>query len=89
MTLEDQKKGKQHQDAFHEEKIDNDNKYPINNLNPFAIGIASWQQSMVCWIDIYNEFATNAPEVTQYWFNAFRNTRIGTEQKNSEKIKGE
>ena len=84
-----EEKEKQHQDAFHEEKIDNDNKYPINNLTPFAIGIALWQQSMVCWIDIYNEFATNAAEVTQYWFNAFRNTRIGTEQKNSEKIKGE
>lgn len=86
---EEKEKEQQHQDAFHEEKIDNDNKYPINNLTPFAIGIALWQQSMVCWIDIYNEFATNAAEVTQYWFNAFRNTRIGTEQKNIEKIKGE
>ncbi|MGA8911815.1 MAG: hypothetical protein WB443_03045 [Nitrososphaeraceae archaeon] len=85
----EKEKEQQHQDAFHEEKTDNDNKYPINNLTPFAIGIALWQQSMVCWIDIYNEFATNAAEVTQYWFNAFRNTRIGTEQKNSEKIKGE
>ena len=86
---EEKEKEQQHQDAFHEEKIDNDNKYPINNLTPFAIGIALWQQSMVYWIDIYNEFATNAAEVTQYWFNAFRNTRIGTEQKNIEKIKGE
>jgi hypothetical protein len=86
---EEKEKEQQHQDAFHEEKIDNDNKYPINNLTPFAIGIALWQQSMVYWIDIYNEFATNAAQVTQYWFNAFRNTRIGTEQKNSEKIKGE
>jgi hypothetical protein len=86
---EKEKEQQQHQDAFHEEKIDNDNKYPINNLTPFAIGIALWQQSVVYWIDIYNEFATNAAEVTQYWFNAFRNTRIGTEQKNSEKIKGE
>ncbi|MGB8035872.1 MAG: hypothetical protein WCF03_18815 [Nitrososphaeraceae archaeon] len=86
---EEKEKEQQHQDAFHEEKTDNDNKYPINNVAPFAMGIALWQQSMVCWIDIYNEFATNAAEVTQYWFNAFRNTRIGTEQKNSEKIKGE
>jgi hypothetical protein len=86
---EEKEKEQQHQDAFHEEKIDNDNKYPINNLTPFAIGIALWQQSMVYWIDIYNEFATNAAQVTQYWFNAFRNTRIGTEQKNIEKIKGE
>ena len=76
---EEKEKEQQHQDAFHEEKIDNDNKYPINNLTPFAIGIALWQQSMVYWIDIYNEFATNAAQVTQYWFNAFRNTRIGTE----------
>jgi hypothetical protein len=82
---EEKEKEQQHQDAFNEEKIDNDNKYPINNLTPFAIGIALWQQSMVYWIDIYNEFATNAAEVTQYWFNAFRNTRIKTEQMNSEK----
>jgi hypothetical protein len=86
---EEKEKEQQHQDAFHEEKIDNDNKYPINHLTPFAIGISLWQQSMVYWIDIYNEFATNAAQVTQYWFNAFRNTRIGIEQKNSEKVKGE
>jgi len=85
----EEEKEQRHQDAFHEEKIDNDNKHPINNLTPFAIGIALWQQSMVYWIDIYNEFATNAAQVTQYWFNAFRNTRIETEQKNSETIKGE
>jgi hypothetical protein len=86
---EEKEKEQQYQHAFHEEKIDNDNKYPINNLTPFAIGIALWQQSMVHWIDIYNEFATNTAQVTQYWFNAFKNTRIGIEQKNSEKIKGE
>jgi hypothetical protein len=86
---EEEEKEQQYQNAFHEEKIDNDNKYLINNLTPFAIGIALWQQSMVYWLDIYNEFATNAAQVTQYWFNAFRNTRIGTEQKNSETIKGE
>ena len=86
---EEEEEEEEHQDAFHEEKIDNDNKYLINNLTPFAIGIALWQQSMVYWLDIYNEFATNAAQVTQYWFNAFRNTRIGTEQKNSETIKGE
>src|ERR1041385_1468605 len=34
---EEKEKEQQHQDAFHEEKIDNDNKYPINNLTPFAI----------------------------------------------------
>jgi hypothetical protein len=53
-------KGKEHQDKFHEEKIDKGNKHASNSLAPFTIGIDLWQQSIEYWIDICNEFAMNA-----------------------------
>jgi len=69
-------KGKEHrkpQDMSQEEKLDEEKKYFGNSLvPPFTMSFALWQQSMLYWIDIFNEFAINAAKTTQYWFNAFR-----------------
>jgi hypothetical protein len=56
-----------------------------NNLTPFTTGFALWQLSIIYWIDMYNEFATDAAKLTEYWFNTFVNPSTKREEKNDEK----
>ena len=58
-----------------EEKLDEENKYLGSSslVPPFTISVALWQQSMLYYIDIFNELAINAAKTTQYWFNALGN----------------
>jgi hypothetical protein len=56
-----------------QEEKDKEKKYFDNSLvPPIIMSFALWQQSMLSWIDIFNEFAINTARTTQYWFNAFR-----------------
>ena len=59
--------------SLHEEKIGQNNKDLLNSLTPFTTGFALWQLFIIYWIDMYNEFVTDAAKLTEYWFNAFVN----------------
>jgi hypothetical protein len=60
--------------SLHEVKIGhNKNNNPLNSLSPFTTGFAFWQHSIIYWIDMYNEFVTDAVKLTEYWFNTFVN----------------
>jgi len=48
-------------------KQDDDN----NNVNPFAAGIAFWQNLMTYWLNTYGEFFKNALKMTEDWYNIF------------------
>ena len=59
--------------SLHEGKIGQNNKAPLNSLSPLTTGFALWQLFIIYWIDMYNEFVTDAAKLTEYWFNAFVN----------------
>ncbi len=59
--------------SLHEGKIGQNNKAPLNSLSPLTMGFALWQLFIIYWIDMYNEFVTDAVKLTEYWFNAFVN----------------
>jgi hypothetical protein len=80
----EQKESQQPQ-LLHEEKMEQNKKDLHNNLTPFTTGFALWQLSIIYWIDMYNEFATDAAKLTEYWFNAFVNPSTKREEKNDEK----
>jgi hypothetical protein len=71
--------------SLHEEKIGQNNKDLLNSLTPFTTGFALWQLFIIYWIDMYNEFVTDAAKLTEYWFNAFVNPSTKREEKNDEK----
>jgi hypothetical protein len=73
--------------SLHEVKIgqNNNNKDLVNNLTPLTTGFALWQHSIIYWIDMYNEFVTDAAKLSKYWFNAFVNLSTGIEEKNDER----
>ena len=74
--------------SLHEAKIgqnNNNNKDPLNSLTPFTTGFALWQHSIIYWIDMYNEFVTDAVKLTEYWFNAFVNPSTKRQEQNDEK----
>ncbi|HZA07370.1 MAG TPA: hypothetical protein VE619_06680 [Nitrososphaeraceae archaeon] len=70
--------------SLHEEKI-GQNKDLLNSPTPFTTGFALWQLFIIYWIDMYNEFVTDAAKLTEYWFNAFVNPSTKREEKNDEK----
>jgi hypothetical protein len=70
--------------SLHEGKI-GQNKHFLNGLTPFTTGFALWQHSIIYWIDMYNEFVTDAAKLSEYWFNAFVNPSTKREEKNDEK----
>ena len=59
--------------SLHEGKTGQNNKDLLNNLTPFTTGFALWQLFIIYWIDMYNEFVTDAAKLTEYWLNAFVN----------------
>ena len=71
--------------SLHEENIGQNNKDLLNSLTPFTTGFALWQLFIIYWIDMYNEFVTDAAKLTEYWFNAFVNPSTKREEKNDEK----
>lgn len=77
----------QPQQSLHEGKIGQNNKHLPDNLTSFTTGFALWQHSVIYWIDIYNEFATDAAKLTEYWFNAFVNPSTEREEKMAKKNK--
>jgi hypothetical protein len=77
--------------SLHEVKIvqnNNNNKQDLfNSITPLTTGFALWQHSIIYWIDMYNEFVTDAAKLSEYWFNAFVNPSTKREEKNDEKLK--
>jgi hypothetical protein len=74
--------------SLHEVKIgqnNNNNEDLVNSITPFTTGFALWQHSIIYWIDMYNEFVTDAVKLTEYWFNAFVNASTKREEQNDEK----
>jgi hypothetical protein len=68
---------KKRQYAYHETKkvvLDN-NEYLSNDILSFNTTtiMALWQYSIIDGIDIYNEFATNAAKIAEYWLDVFWN----------------
>ena len=82
------KEQSERQQSLHEAKIgqnNNNNKDPLNSLTPFTTGFALWQHSIIYWIDMYNEFVTDAVKLTEYWFNAFVNPSTKRQEQNDVK----
>jgi hypothetical protein len=77
----------QPQQSLNEGKIGQNNKHLPDNLTSFTTGFALWQHSVIYWIDMYNEFATDAAKLTEYWFNAFVNPSTEREEKMAKKNK--
>ncbi|MGB8032925.1 MAG: hypothetical protein WCF03_03785, partial [Nitrososphaeraceae archaeon] len=75
---------RQPQQSFYEGKVEQNNKHLPNRLNSFTTGFALWQHSIIYWIDMYYEFATDAAKLTEYWFNAFVNLSTEREEKNDD-----
>ena len=75
---------RQPQQSFYEGKVEQNNTHLPNSLNSFTTGFALWQHSIIYWIDMYNEFATDAAKLTEYWFNAFVNPSTEREEKNDD-----
>jgi hypothetical protein len=71
--------------SLHEEKIGQNNKDFLNSPTPFTTGFALWQLFIIYWIDMYNEFVTDAAKLTEYWFNACVDPSTKREEKNDEK----
>jgi hypothetical protein len=74
--------------SLHEVKIgqnNNNNKDLVNSITPFTTGFALWQHSIIYWIDMYNEFVTDAVKLNEYWFNAFVNASTKIQEQNDEK----
>ena len=51
--------------SLYEEKIGQNNKDLLNSLTPFTTGFALWQLFIIYWIDMYNEFVTDAAKLTE------------------------
>jgi hypothetical protein len=77
---------RQPQQSFYEGKVEQNNKHLPNSLDSFTTGFALWQHSIIYWIDMYNEFATDAAKLTEHWFNAFVNPSTEREKNDDEKI---
>jgi hypothetical protein len=52
-------------------KIGQDNGYLSNEPSPLATSMSLWQNNIINWIDISNDFATSAVKTAQYWFDLF------------------
>jgi hypothetical protein len=82
---------KKRQYACHETKkvvLDN-NEYLSNDILSFNTTImALWQYSIIDGIDIYNEFATNAAKIAEYWLDVFWNPAARRKERKEKVVVG-
>jgi hypothetical protein len=65
------RKEQEEEDIASKRKIGQNNGYLSNEPSPLATSMSLWQNNIINWIDISNDFATSAVKTAQYWFDLF------------------
>jgi hypothetical protein len=65
------RKEQEQEDVASKRKIGQNNGYLSNEPSPLATSMSLWQNNIINWIDISNDFATSAVKTAQYWFDLF------------------
>jgi len=91
-SKEEEKEPQEQQHISHDGKKEANYEYSHDETSQFASSIALWEYTMMKWIDISTELATNALKTAEYWFAQFWNpwadsTVESAERKNTEKSK--
>ena len=89
-SKEEEKEPQEHPPISYDCKKEEDYKHFHDETSQFASSIALWEYTMMKWIAIYTELATNALKTAEYWFTQFWNPWVGrtvgsAERKNTEK----
>jgi hypothetical protein len=71
-----------------ERRARQDKQYFTNELFPLTTIMALWQYSIVDGIKIYNEFATNAVKIAEYWFDVFWNPAARRKERKEKVVVG-
>jgi hypothetical protein len=71
-----------------ERRARQDKQYFTNELFPLTTIMALWQYSIMDGIKIYNEFATNAVKIAEYWFDVFWNPAARRKERKEKVVVG-
>ena len=93
-SKEEEKKLQEQHHVSDNDKKEENYKLSHDETSQFTSSIALWEYSMMKWLDIYSEFATNTVKTAEYWFTLFWNPWTGrtvgyAERKNTERLRVE